>query len=118
MTNACKDCRHFYNDFGVPYTLRFGRCRLARTESPAMRHPVDGAMVKPLVEYSYASAARANFGMCGVEGKLFERETDLVQLARNRYQGPALTVATRVGATACMCACMLALFCAQPPPAR
>lgn len=85
--NLCKNCRHFVNDCALPFTLKYGKCRLTREEVPAVAviDPIDGKNVKPSVTYKYASIERNVYGRCGEEGKLFEPETDFLKLLRNRY---------------------------------
>ena len=90
---ACKNCRHFLNDSGIPFTLKYGKCALTREDIPSRVDPVDGAVEKPVVNYSFASSARKSYGDCGVDGKLFELETDRVRLIRNRFAAPVKAMA-------------------------
>jgi hypothetical protein len=110
---ACKNCRHFLNDVGFPFTLKYGKCSFTREDIPSRVDPVDGTMEKPVVNYSYASTARKPYGGCGVDGKLFELETDRVRMMCNRYAAPAKTAAAIVGVVVAWN--MLYWLCSHPP---
>ena len=96
MSNAmklCKNCRHFVNDSVTLWTPKYGKCRLARIDTPQTTNPVDGRVVAPTVSHWYASTERGKWGKCGEEGLLYEREPDRMQALRNRYAAPALSAA-------------------------
>ena len=76
MLKACKNCPHFYNDCGLPFTLQYGKCRRTKIQTLPKVDPIDGTHVKPDTSYSYASSERSDFGNCGKDGVLFELETD------------------------------------------
>jgi hypothetical protein len=93
---ACKNCRHFFNDSVIPFTLKYGKCGLTRNDIPSRVDPVDGAVEKPVVDYSYASTERQSYGDCGMDGNLFELETDRLRLMRNWYAAPVKSTAAYV----------------------
>ena len=95
---SCKDCRHFINDCWLPGALKYGKCRVTRNENAAKIDPVDGNIIQPVIDYSYASSTREYFGECGPEGKLFELETDVAKVMQNRYSCQASTFTRCVGA--------------------
>ena len=96
---ACKNCRHFYNDY--PFTLQYGKCRLTRTEKPAKIDPIDNHLTKPIVSFSYASINRSPYGDCGYDGKLHECETNTIQVFRNCYSAHFRSTITCVAFVAC-----------------
>ncbi len=83
---ACKSCRHFLNDHYDPFTLRYGKCIIVKNSTWAHITPnlVDGSTIQPKNEYMYASLVR-KYGDCGIDGKLFEVERDMVKQFYNKY---------------------------------
>lgn len=98
MLRLCKNCKHFYNDFAVPFTVKHGRCALTRRDIPAEVNPVDGALKTVRADYDYASIERSAYGKCGPEGALFEPEENSGQRIVNAYGAPM--VAASKGAAA------------------
>ena len=65
----CIDCRHFRNNLS-----NFKKCSIRTTHVENKINLVTGKLVEPKLEY--ASVIRLPHGDCGVEGKLYEFETD------------------------------------------
>ena len=86
-TRLCKNCKYFMNDvFFLPFAgLGYGKCRHAQASSAVdVMDVIDGSRVE-----SFARVERNLYGKCGVEGRLYERETDSSQRLRNCYAAPA-----------------------------
>jgi len=64
----CKNCRHFRNDL-----INFKKCSLRTTHAETV-DLVNGKTTRSQLEY--ASVVRLSSEVCGVEGKLYEFETD------------------------------------------
>ena len=96
---SCTNCKHFFNDCGlpVPSAVRYGKCRLTRTDVPQTVDPVDGRIEPATVKYSYASVERSSFGKCGPHGASFELEKDPVKRFANVYKVPLATAAKGAG---------------------
>jgi hypothetical protein len=93
---ACKNCRHFLNDHYDPFTLRYGKCTIVKSNPWVDITPnlVDGSTnnIQPKNEYQYASSMR-KYGDCGIDGKLFEAERDMVKQFYNKYGCSTITMA-------------------------
>ena len=95
--SLCKNCRHFYNLSGLPFTLAYGKCMLSRQDIPQKINPINGRIIPPKTKYYYADIERSNLGNCGIQGKLFEHETSIINKMRNLYKVPALTATKFIG---------------------
>lgn len=75
----CKDCKHciplpqkrvlFWPIFTEAQRLTYAKCALFTREQEI--NPVTGELDPPIPEHRYCDTVR-NFGLCGVDAKLFE----------------------------------------------
>jgi hypothetical protein len=106
VIKLCKNCRHFVNDSPLLWSPQFGKCRLARSETPQTTDPVDGRIVNPSVTFSHATTERKWGTACGMDGLRYEREPDNMQVLRNMYAAPALGAAKNTTYVAAWLGCL------------
>ena len=91
----CKDCRHFLNDSPVPVAapamyMSAGRCRLARFVDQTQTSVVPEVPTDFYV-HTHTHTQRGPSGACGIEGRLFELETNLARRMWNQHAGALTT---------------------------